>query len=420
MNLKIKNIALWIFIGLLSLGQFQRIELGPNTNSVNIYFHDIFIFSWLLYLAIKTKLSFVKKFLKKEVLRKFIKIYKVEFIFILITFIGVIFNLGLNKDLISVLYIMRLVGYLVFAASLKMLTSGEKNKDIDLYKLTNDEQNQSLSELRFKSFSAGLIILALGLLQITLISDTRFLAIFGWDDHYNRLISTIFDPGFTGIILIITYFYFLSLRKSIFHMKSLVTGNLLELLLTLVFFWSIALTYSRASYLSLLVGLITFAFINKKNTLKYLIASAIFVLMIFITPKPGGEGVNLARTSTIDARTSTIEYELKKTQPQTILIGNGLFSVQNSLEKHPFIRSHSRIPDNFLVNIFLSTGVFGFILALILIIKWLIKTIKIDQELGIAILATLVHSQFNNSMLQSFVLLILLGGIASTKTKVKT
>ncbi|MBP7740780.1 O-antigen ligase family protein [Candidatus Woesebacteria bacterium] len=420
MNLKIKNIALWIFIGLLSLGQFQRIELGPNTSSVNIYFHDIFIFSWLFYLAIRTKLSFVKKFLKKEVLRKFIKIYKVEFIFFLITFIGVIFNLGLNKDLISVLYIMRLVGYLVFAASLKMLTSGEKNKGLDLPKLTNDEQNQSLSELRFKFFSAGLIILALGLLQITLISDTRFLAIFGWDDHYNRLISTIFDPGFTGIILIITYFYFLSLRKSIFHMKSLVTGNLLELLMTLVFFWSIALTYSRASYLSLLVGLITFAFINKKNTLKYLIASAIFVLMIIITPKPGGEGVNLARTSTIDARTSTIEYELKKTKPQTILIGNGLFSAQNSLEKHPFIRSHSRIPDNFLVNIFLSTGIFGFILAIILIIKWLIKTIKIDQELGIAILATLVHSQFNNSMLQSFVLLILLGGIASIKTKVKT
>lgn len=420
MNQKIKNIALWIFIGLLSLGQFQRIELGSNTSSVNIYFHDIFILSWLFYFAIKSKFSFIKKFFKKEVLRKFIKIYKLEFIFLLIVFTGVFFNLILNKDLISILYIMRLISYLAFAVSLKMLFSKNKNSEKNLPELSPNAQGKSLSELRFKFFSAGLIIMILGLLQIFLIADTRFLAVFGWDDHYNRLISTIFDPGFTGIIMITTYFYFLSLRKSIFHMKSFVAGNLLDLTITLIFFWSIALTYSRASYLSLLVALITIAFISKKNILKYLFVLAIFVLMIFITPKPGGEGVNLARTSTIDARTSTIEYELKKIQPQTILIGNGLFSAQNSLEKHPFIRSHSRIPDNFLVNISLSTGVFGFIFAMILIIKWLIKTIKIDQELGIAILATLIHSQFNNSMLQSFVLLILLGGIASIKTKIKT
>ena len=81
------------------------------------------------------------------------------------------------------------------------------------------------------------------------------------------------------------------------------------------------------------------------------------------------------------------------------------------------IPSHSRIPDNFFINVLLSTGIFGTGLTIFIIIKWLMKIVKIDPELGMAILAALIHSQFNNSVLQPFILLMLLGGIASLKTK---
>ena len=152
--------------------------------------------------------------------------------------------------------------------------------------------------------------------------------------------------------------------------------------------------------------------------------------MVLLVPKPGGEGVDLARTSSIDARSLTIQQEIRLLNPKTLVIGNGLFSERNSLSNlsnnssnldrklnQDFVPSHSRMPDNFFVNILLSTGIFGTILMVLIVIKWIIKIITIDPELGAAILAVLIHSQFNNSIFQPFVLLILLGGIASIKTK---
>src|SRR3989304_8999963 len=48
-------------------------------------------------------------------------------------------------------------------------------------------------------FSSAIAVF--GLAQYILIPDTRFLAVLNWDDHYYRLLSTLLDPNFTGIIL---------------------------------------------------------------------------------------------------------------------------------------------------------------------------------------------------------------------------
>jgi len=193
MNPRLRKILLWTFVGLLALGQFQRIELGGNFKGINIYLHDIFIFFWLIRFVFVEKLSLT---FGKFSLKKTISKYKIESIFTGITITGIILNVLINQDLISLLYLLRLGSYILFCLSLKQLVT---------------KKLITRSELRFKFFGAGIIILFLGFGQLITINDTRFLAILGWDDHLNRLISTIFDPGFTGIILVISLMYFYSL-----------------------------------------------------------------------------------------------------------------------------------------------------------------------------------------------------------------
>ncbi len=390
---KTLRLLLWFFIGLLSLGQLERIEWSSNAT----YLHDLFIFCWLtIYLtnAIKNKLY------QKQSINyfNFNKSYLLETIFFSLVLLTTFFNTIINQDIVAVLYLVRLTFYLIFAVSLRNLV---KQKLI------------STKYLRFQFFSFGLLVLLLGLLQFIFLPDTRFLAILGWDDHYHRLISTIFDPGFTGTILVITYLYLLSLK---------ITNKLTSYLVSLLFFLGIALTFSRASYLSLIFVILTIPVAKigcykQKHRIYYSLTSLlVFFIFILIIPKPTGEGVRLSRTSTIDARKNSIHHQLNSLTPTTIIIGNGLFSKKNTQAKANYtIQTHSRIPDNLFINLLLSTGISGTFIAILLGYKYLKRLYKIEKEVTLAILSTIIHSQFNNSLLHPFVLLLLLGGLASIK-----
>ncbi len=408
MNPRLRKILLWTFVGLLALGQFQRIELGGSFTGINVYFHDIFIFIWLVGFVLTEKINL--KFSKTS-LKKIVSSFKIESIFIGISITGIALNVLINNDWVSLLYVLRFGSYILFFLSLRYLVTKKQIR---------------ASDIRFKFFGAGAIILFLGFLQLILIKDTRFLAILGWDDHFNRLISTIFDPGFTGLIFVITLMFFYSLSK-IDHNFKIFEGKLINSIISLWFLVGIALTFSRASYLALFVALLSLGVLNRKVIATSIFKIVFFVFIILLIPKPGGEGVDLSRTSTITARRSAIAYQLDSVTPKTLLIGNGLFSkqnrlaqnglAQNRLETNEFIPSHSRMPDNFLVNLLLSTGQIGTAIAIFIIFKWVIKISKQDPELGSAIIATLVHAQFSNSIFQPFILLMLLGGIASLKSK---
>jgi len=417
--MKMTKYLLWFFIGLLSLGQLQRLELPL----LSFYLHDIFIILWLLthsFLCFTKKLN-CKSSLKTSNSNKkiggsinkitsWLKNHYLETSFLFLITLSSLFNLIINNDVLSILYVSRVLLYIAFALSLKNLVS---------------QRRISSNYLRFQFLSFGLLILLLGFLQIIFLPDTRFLAVFGWDDHLNRLISTIFDPGFTGIILVITYLYFLSLNKA---------TNIKYYLVTFMLFLGIALTFSRASYLSLIFIILSLPILQmKKNKMlsikkykekrieKYSFKKSIalpllFLSLVLIIPKSTGEGVKLARTSTIASRTESLSDEVNSITLKTIIIGNGLFSKQNTNAKnHQGIATHSHMPDNILANLFLSTGIIGTILALILTAKYLNILYKLEIETTLAILTTILHAQFNNSLLQPFVLLLLLGGLSSIK-----
>lgn len=385
-----KTYLLWVLVALLSLGQLQRVELSYHTALIAFYLHDVFIFTWVTYFVF-THLKFFTK-IKLQL--------NLEIAFASIVLASLIYNSIFSFDIVQLLYLVRLCFYLVFAVSLIQL---QKEKKLDT------------TILRFQFFCIGIFVLLLGFLQYTFVADTRFLAIFGWDDHYARMISTYFDPGFTGISLVITLLFGLSLPI----MKS---HPFVRLAAIFLFSLGVILTFSRASYIALLVSLAIYLLRNQIGQLKSWLMVGVLTLLLLITvvlvPKPFGEGVNLLRTSTIIARSKAITQQLNKTTPTTFFIGNGPFSAHSSIatnEEKKLLPSHSRVPDSLFIMIYSSVGILGLCLFLSLLIKWLKYLYRNDTFMFAVLCGLLIHAQFNNSLLQPFVLLLFLGGVATIR-----
>jgi hypothetical protein len=386
-----RKIILWTLVGLLALGQLQRVEL--HQYNLSFYVHDILISIWVLETFLQQPIKF------KNFLIEFFDQNKKASIFASITLISLLINTAVSLDITAIFYSLRIMTYILFAFTLSFLI---KNKKIDA------------EYLKFQLFSVGVLSLALGFLQYVYIKDTRFLSVLGWDDHYARLISTYFDPGFTGIIFLLTLFFGLSSKY--------IQNKAIQLLLIISFTWGIILTFSRASYLSLIAGFLIIAFpglkINKGSLKKIFIGVALFTLFVILAPKPYGEGVNLFRTSTIYARYTSVVQQLENLNPKIIFIGNGPYSEKNSLNyfsdnTSELIPSHSRVPDNIFINVLLSSGVFGLLFFISFLLSSAKKLKSKDIFIYAGFIALIVHTQFNSSLIQPFVLLIFLSGVAT-------
>ncbi|NCN87463.1 MAG: hypothetical protein GW941_01055 [Candidatus Pacebacteria bacterium] len=252
-------------------------------------------------------------------------------------------------------------------------------------------------------FITGFYLLLFGLFQYLFIPDMRFLSILGWDDHYYRLIGSQFDPNFMGIIFVLLFFNFKKVR--------LKKGKYLKNILLFLLLIGITLTFSRATYLSFLVGTILFAKFNYK---RYLYA-ILLIILIILSPKPGGEGVDLTRTASISARVESSQTSLVSLQPYQYLFGQGLFNRQkNSYIKNDYIRAdHAILEDNFILLIFNATGIVGLSLVSIILSKHLVALYKKNQVNTISIILVLTHSLFNNTVFQPFVFIFLVWGLIS-------
>jgi hypothetical protein len=237
------------------------------------------------------------------------------------------------------------------------------------------------------------------------------LALFGWDDHYFRLISTLFDPAFTGLILVMTWCLLMTQAQ-------IKAGGfcLASLLIT-----AILLTYSRASYLAFFSSASYLWLVRPKLRHTLILMAMVTLVGLIFLPKPAGEGGLITRTSTVKARQSSGAETLATFQPLDLLTGQGLFvSNQPLTYQAPFVISnHAKIPDNSLIFLVQSLGLIG----AGVIIFWLNKiwwwSHHVDGGLAAGLLALLVHSQFNASLVQPFVLLFLILAIVSVAVPLK-
>jgi hypothetical protein len=403
---KIQLLFLIILTGLLSLGQLQRLTLGPVTA---LYIHDILISSWIL-LLVSTNF--------KTVLQeawKYIVIFFSNWMLVLATLLGIIgWTAAIATDtfpLWTLLYSLRLGTYLFWAWLLFVL------------------KPLSVNWLKTCFIASGLLVLLFGFLQYLLLPDVRFLSILGWDDHYYRLLSTQLDPNFTGLLLTITLFWFWSLpisfwqwlihdldKKDLQRVRKITLVFISGLLLV-----AISLTFSRSSILALISGSLIYGYYFSKKTFQAKqktmqfrrIALAVVVVVVgtfVLAPKPSGEGVNLLRTSTAYARVASVARWLNTLEPYQLLIGRGLFVPPTTeLQPPPGITAdHANLPDNIIVLLISGLGVVG--TSLLLLVSTIFAQ-KLNLRIGTKAIyiSVAAHTMFNNSVLQPFILLFVLG-----------
>lgn len=334
--MKVIKFFLFLILLLFPFGQLTKIPLGIP--GMSLYLHDCVVISLLFYWIIWH--FFGKKPLLKPPLTIPI------FAFIGMAFFSLLVNsrrLEWAEVLISFFYLLRWVAYAgIYFVGYSLIGNKEPRK-------------QGKKILRLLALT-GVIVAIFGLFQYFFYPNLRNLYYLGWDPHQYRVFGTFFDPGFTGIILVLTLIL-------------LISFSWLEPLLKfgggLVVFLAIVLTYSRSSYLALIISVFFLTWLKKDC--RFLVLPLIllfFILVAIFLPRPAGEGVRLERQSTVLARFENWRQSLKIISDHPFL-GVGFNSFRFAKRDYGFLGKdwqdiHSGAgTDSSLLFVFATTGIVG-------------------------------------------------------------
>ena len=300
-------------------------------------------------------------------------------------FVACIFSLLISLNLyspikifIGSMYLFRIFVYFSFFILIWNLTRNSSNfKDRLIYIF--------LISLIFCAF--------LGWMQYLFFFDLTYLKYAGWDDHLGRLTGTFLDPAFTGIILSTGFF--------VVFLKYLNEGKIGYFYLSLFFLMSLLLTYSRASYLAVVVGLVAVCYIKKKLKPIVMILMMFFLAIPFL-PREKGEGVKLERTKSAILKIENYKKTINiiKNAP---LFGVGFNNICWARETAYFddISSHACSgADSSILFVFATTGIVG-LFIFINLLKYAYTNTTYDYYgnlYKIFFIMILVHSLFSNSM----------------------
>jgi len=363
---RVTLLLFYLYLLVFPLGQLGRLPL--NIPSVNLYLTDLLII--LLNLVWWPYYLFHKHLTRSKTLVSFA-------IFMLIALISLLLNplhLAVSQLLISFLYLLRFASYVGLLGYLK--TSHIKISARVLVYLS-------------------VVIAFFGLVQYFLIPDLHYLQIFGWDPHYHRLVGTFLDPNYTGIIMVLGLLLLLKIK----------TKSKADYLFLLLLFIATMLTYSRSSYLAYLVGLVLLG-LQKRAWKQTSIGIVIFILSFVLLPRQaGGEGLNLQRTSTINARLQNWQQAVRVISDHPLL-GVGFDTLRYAKLSYHWLGADSQIShsaagfDSSLLTVAAMTGLFG----LGAFLWWLVVIIKSTKTKIYLHLPLLVHSFFVNSLFYPWIL----------------
>lgn len=247
----------------------------------------------------------------------------------------------------------------------------------------------------------GGAIAAFGLIQYFFWPDLTALKYLNWDPHYYRLAGPFLDPNFSGIILVLSIFWLFSYPKlTIVHYS-----------LFIVYYFALALTYSRASWLAFFGGMLTILIYKKK--LKFLaVLVLIMVLSIFALPKKwGGEGVRLERTSSVFSRLESWQNALSIAKKHPFF-GVGFNTYRYAQKKYGFVKgeekwlvSHAGAgTDNSFLFVLATSGIFGLGIFIWLVGEVLRFSFRKSVFVFASVVAVLIHSFFNNTLFYPWVM----------------
>ena len=188
------------------------------------------------------------------------------------------------------------------------------------------------------------------------------------------------------------------------------------------------LTYSRGAFVAFLATVFVWALISKRW--KIMVGLVIvFITLLFILPRPSGEGVNLLRTISVYARIENTQeaWSLFTSSP---IFGYG-FNTLRFVRQTPALELES--PEtahsgggfhNGWLTLLTTTGIIGVIGYLWIWQKILAETQKENKELLIlSLIAVFVHSFFDNSLFYPWVMVwmwIVAGSSIGPKNKTRS
>lgn len=425
------------FQSLLALASVQRISFNTffseTAITLSLYLHEIVCIVFICYALSQERTR----------TRLYALLTTHRLLGVLFAWVGIMTVLSTGHPLTTgILYWFRLGFYLLSAL---------------VFQITLARKKSSLT--RYLSFFFA-TYLSVSLMLYLLFPDMRFMKILGWDDHYYRLIGTIFDPNFSGTILALANIWFIekllatrsigitrkkpqvthltnceqkaalnrSHRTSVPYSQNQQTHQSTEqkrvtlfdttwakqkalLIASILTVIALGLTFSRSSFLAWWIGLVYVSFKNRKKPIAILTVptgAIILLLTLLLAPKPGGEGVNISRTSSALARLETAQAHISEPKPlRHILLGSGFAFPAKST--HPLYNNdqHAVFPDNFFILLYSSIGVAG-IGYLIFLLWYYRSSIRRYPQLYPYLGILLTHSMFNNTMLQPIMLIIFL------------
>jgi len=370
------RVLLLVLAGLLGLGQLQKIQLS---NLSALYYHDVVILAVVI-----VSLPFLQQTSKWLIQKKWVRWF-VRFIAIVaISLVVAYMNNPVQTWIIGLMYFGRLVVYSFFCLSLIALVR---------------ERLVQRSEILGLTLVSTTLIAVAGLFQYFVIPDVRELRFTGWDDHYFRVVSTLLDPSFTGIIVLIGFFVSLQylVKKRPAHM----------IWIAVLHFAALLLTYSRASFVALGVALIFLALQYNRLRKGVFLIFCLGVIGIFFLPRPASEGARLERLTSVQARVVNTIRGIQKLSPTTLLIGNGWYLTNADRQSNNTISfiSHSSSPDNSFLHVLQSTGIGGLIVLGIL--GYALFRSSRSLSLRTSLVAITVASCINQVLFYPWILLIL-------------
>lgn len=354
------NTLFYIISFLFSFGQLGRISF--YNQQINFYLYEVFLGLFILVLFFKYRLEPLKEVWKR---------YKAVFLFLTILVLSLV-N-GFNKysffeNGVAFLYLVRLIFYGGFVGFV-----GYEVKENSNFKKT----------LRNGILIITIMTIVTTITQYLLYPDLRNLFYQGWDPHLFRTFGVFFDTAIAG---------------SIYGLILLTNTNLF---VKAIFLFFLILSFSRGVYLGLLIAII-YLFLRKGEYKKLFLYLSIFLVFLFLAPKPTGEGVNLVRIFSIVSRLNDYKEGISLFLKKPILgYGyNRLRYVRNIQDSHAGASFSSSY-----LTIFVSSGILG-LLGILGVLGKIWTSKKKFQPL---LLFLVVVSIADNILLHPFILF--LGGL---------
>lgn len=225
----------------------------------------------------------------------------------------------------------------------------------------------------------------------------RKLFYLGWDEHLYRLFSTLFDPNFAGMSLVIIFFLFLpkAVSKSFKRGYPFIIINFFTIV-------AIFITYSRTALIALFVGLVVLGILNHKikHLLILILASMILLLTVSDTSI---EGLNPFRTVSTRERVRSIT-EVTKIISSQPLEGVGFNAFRYAQVRYGFrtsvgvaLSNSDAGTDNSFLFVEATTGIAGF-LFYSLSYFFLIKTLMEEHKKSNMYIVSMIFSALAGSM----------------------